>query len=147
MRLIIASLVLLSAVVAAAASMQSEQTREHEVLRTLQASDDAAARRDSAAMERLTAEDYIFHASTGIVQTKTQAIVETMAGASTWTVRKYDSLKVRLYGDIAIVTGTFSIAGASSTYRPGPRLITRIFIRRDGRWQDLGGQATLVSPR
>lgn len=147
MRLIIASLVLLSAVVAAAASMQSERTTEKEVLQTLQASDDAAARRDSAALKRLTAEDYIFHASTGIVQTRGQAIAETMAGASTWTVRKYDSLRVRLYGDIAIVTGTFSIAGASSTYRPGPRLITRIFISRDGRWQDLGGQATLVSPR
>ena len=147
MRLSIASLVLVSAVVATAASTQSDRTTEKEVLQALQASDDAAARRDSAAMERLTAEDYIFHASTGIVQTKVQAIVETMAGASTWTVRKYDGLKVRLYGDIAIVTGTFSIAGASSTYRPGPRLITRIFIRRDGRWQDLGGQATLVPSR
>jgi hypothetical protein len=147
MRLSIASLVLVSAVVATAASTQSDRTTEKEVLQALQASDDAAARRDSAAMERLTAEDYIFHASTGIVQTKVQAIVETMAGASTWTVRKYDGLKVRLYGDIAIVTGAFSIAGASSTYRPGPRLITRIFIRRDGRWQDLGGQATLVPSR
>jgi hypothetical protein len=70
-----------------------------------------------------------------------------MAGGSTWTARRYDDVKVRIYGDVAIVTGVFSITGTSSTYRAGPRLITRLFVRRSGRWQDVGGQATLMQAR
>jgi hypothetical protein len=142
--LIIASSVSLVAVGAVAAYTQQAGTAEKEVLQVLHATDEAADRLDKATMERLTADDYIWHASTGIVQTKAQTIAETMAGGSTWTVRKYDGLKVRIYGDVAIVTGTFSIVGTSTTYRAGPRLITRLFVRRGGRWQDLGGQATLV---
>jgi hypothetical protein len=117
---------------------------EQEVLETLYASDDAADKRQRATLERLTADEYLWHASNGVVQTKEATIAETMAGGSTWAVRKYDGLKVRIYGDVAIVTGTFSIAGTSATYRAGPRLITRLFVRRDGRWQDVGGQATLL---
>lgn len=129
-----------------AAYTQADVRTEREVLRTLHASDEAADRQDEATLARLTADEYLWHASTGIVQTKEQSIAETMAGGSTWNVRKYDGLEVRLYGDIAIVTGTFSIEGTSTTYDAGPRLVTRIFIRRDGRWQDLGGQATLKPP-
>jgi hypothetical protein len=131
---------------AIAAYTRASGDDEKEVLDTMVASDDAADRRDTATLERLTADEYIWHASTGVVQTKEQIIAEAMAGGSTWTVRKYDDLTVRIYADIAIVTGTFSIVGTSDTYRAGPRLITRIFIKRDGRWQDLGGQATLVPP-
>lgn len=147
MRLIIAAVVSWTVAMAAAACTTPAVPPEEEVLQALQASDDAAARRDRSAVERLTAEDYLFHASTGTVQTRADAIVETMAGASTWSVREYDSLKVRVDDDIAIVRGTFVLAGASPTYREGPRLVTRLFIRRDGRWQDLGGQATLVPSR
>jgi ketosteroid isomerase-like protein len=141
-----ALVVSLSMACAAAARAQSVNTAEKEVLQALYASDEAADKRDVATLERLTADEYIWHASTGIVQTKAQTIAETMAGGSTWNVRKYDGLKVRIYGDIAIVTGTFLIEGTSTTYRQGARLITRIFVRRDGRWQDLGGQATLIPP-
>lgn len=131
---------------AAAAYTQSTRSDVQEVLETMHASDDAADRRDTTTLARLTADEYIWHASTGAVQTKEHALAEAAAGGSAWTVRKYDELKVRIYDDIAIVTGTFSIVGTSDTYREGARLITRIFIRRDGRWQDLGGQATLVAP-
>lgn len=142
-----ALLVSLIAVAAVAAYAQSAGRTEREVLQALYALDEAADRRDEATMERLTADEYLWHASTGIVQTKAQSIAETMAGGSTWQVREYDGLEVRVYADIAIVTGTFSIEGSSTTYRAGPRLITRIFIRRDVRWQDLGGQATLIPPK
>lgn len=129
-----------------AAHAQSNGPIEKEVLQTLHELDEAADRRDTATMERLTADEYVFHASTGVVQTKAETIAESLAGGSQWSVRKYEDMEVRVYADIAIVTGTFSIVGMSTTYRQGPRLITRIFIRRDGRWQDLGGQATLIPP-
>jgi hypothetical protein len=142
-----APLISMVAVTAIAACSPNGAANESAVLQTLQASDAAADTRDSAAMNRLTADEYNWHASNGVVQDKGQTIAEAMAGSSKWSVRKYEGLKVRVYGDVAIVTGTFSVAGTSTTYRTGPRLITRLFVRRDGRWQDLGGQGTLLPAR
>jgi hypothetical protein len=139
-----ASLALLLATGAVAAHAQSSGSAEKEVLQAMNAADQADAKRDKAALERLIADDYLWYASNGVAQTKAQSIAETMAGGTTWTGRKYDGLKVRVYGEVAVVTGTMSLVGTSTTYRVGPRLVTRLFIRRDGRWQDLGGQGTLL---
>ena len=130
--------------VAIATLPQARGSTEKEVLHALHASDEAADNRDTVAMNQLTADEYIWHASNGVIQSKAQIIAEALAGASNWSERKYDGLKVRIYGSVAIVTGTFSVTGTSTTYRAGPRLITRLFVRRDGRWQDLGGQGTLI---
>jgi ketosteroid isomerase-like protein len=126
---------------------QSPSSMEKDVLQALYASAEAADKRDKAAMERLTADDYLYHASNGTVQNKTQSIAESMAGSTNWTTRKYDGLKVRIYGDMAVITGTLILSGTSTTYRDGPRRVTLLFIRRDGRWQDLGGQGTLIPAR
>ncbi len=139
-----ASLLLLAVMTTTTAYAQSAAAVEKEVLQALYAADQADEKRDKAALERLIADDYLWHASNGTIQTKAQSIAETMAGGTTWTERKYDGLKVRVYGDMAVVTGTMTLSGKSATYRTGPRLATRLFIRRDGRWQDLGGQGTLV---
>jgi ketosteroid isomerase-like protein len=129
---------------AALAYAQSASSMEKDVLQAMEASDVASDKRDKAAMERLTADDYLWHASNGVPQNKAEAIADSMTGDTTWAKRTYGGLKVRVYGDLAVVTGTMTLAGTSSTYREGPRLVTRLFIRRDGRWQDLGGQGTLV---
>jgi hypothetical protein len=138
------SLLVLAVAATAAAYAQSGSAAEKDVLQAMYAMDQADAKRDKAALERLHADEYLYHASNGKAYTKAQSIADTMAGTTTWTDRKYDGLKVRIYGDVAIVTGTTTLAGKSATYQTGPRLITRLFIRRDGRWQDLGGQGTLV---
>ncbi len=139
-----ASSALLLATGAVAVHAQSAGSTENEVLQVMYATDQADAKRDKAALERLTAVDYLWHGSNGVAQTKAQNIAEAMAGVSTWAERKYDGLKVRFYGDVAVVTGTMTLSGTSTSYRVGPRLVTRLFVRRDGRWQDIGGQGTLI---
>ena len=139
---------LLLATAAVIASVQVPGTvsgaAEKEVLQTLDAVDQATDKRDKAALERLMADEFIYHGSNGVAQTKAQSIAQTTAGGTAWSSRKYDNLKVRIYGDIAVVTGSTELLGASANFKSGPRLFTRIFVRRDGRWQDLGGQMTLV---
>lgn len=144
MKRLCTSLLVLAVVATAAAYAQSGGAAEKEVLQAMYAMDQAEAKRDKAALERLHAEEYLFHGSNGRAYTKAQSIADTMAGTTTWTDRKNDGLKVRIYGDVAIVTGTVTLAGTSTTYQTGARTFTRLFIRRDGRWQELGGQATLV---
>jgi hypothetical protein len=135
---------LVLAVAATTAYAQSGGAAEKEVLQAMNAMDQAERKGDKAALERLHADEYLHHGSNGKAYTRAQSIADAIAGTTTWTDIKYDGLKVRIYGDVAIVTGTSTLAGKSATYQTGPRLITRLFIRRDGRWQDLGGQATLI---
>jgi hypothetical protein len=117
---------------------------EKEVLQTLDAVDQATDQHDKAALDHLMADEFIYHGSNGIAQNKAQSIAQSAAGGTAWKGRKYDNVKVRIYGDIAVVTGSTELLGTSADFKSGGRLFTRIFVRRGGRWQDLGGQMTLV---
>ena len=58
-----------------------------------------------------------------------------------------DDMKVRVYGDVAIVTGRQTLQGTAKGYVSGPRRFTDIFVKRNGRWQCAGGQSTLVAAK
>ena len=64
-----------------------------------------------------------------------------------WTDSKFADLKVRIFGDVAVLTGRQTIQGTAKGYVPGPRRITDIFVKRNGRWQYVGGQSTLEPTR
>jgi hypothetical protein len=117
---------------------------EKDVLQTVDGVDQATDKHDKAALERLMADEFIYHGSNGVAQTKAQSIAQSAAGGTAWSSRKYDNIKVRIYGEIAVVTGSTELVGTSADFKSGQRLFTRIFVRRGGRWQDLGGQMTLV---
>jgi len=54
---------------------------------------------------------------------------------------------VRLYGDVAVLTYRYQ---STETYNGrnsgGDYRVTRILVKRGGRWQLVGGQETRVSP-
>jgi hypothetical protein len=56
---------------------------------------------------------------------------------------RYDSLVVRVFGEVAVLQG---IADNTGTFRGfpfrGKIRYTRIFVRRDGRWQAVAMQQT-----
>ena len=55
-------------------------------------------------------------------------------------------MNVRVYGDAAVVTGLEMLQGTAKDYAAGPRRFTDLWVKRNGRWQQLGGQSTLVAP-
>jgi ketosteroid isomerase-like protein len=75
---------------------------------------------------------------------KADEIADTLSGDSKWTASTFADMKVRIYGDVAIVTGVQTLQGTAKGYVSGPRRITDVFVRRDGRWQMVGGQTTVV---
>ncbi len=81
--------------------------------------------------------------SDGSVLNKTQEIAESMSSDVQWTDSKFADLKVRIFGDVAVLTGRQTIQGTAKGYLPGARRVTDIFVKRSGRWQWAGGQATL----
>jgi ketosteroid isomerase-like protein len=134
----------LAVLAAAPAYSQSPEAAEQAVLKVYRALDQAQFKKDRATMERLMADDYSYTHSNGAVNDKAADIKETMSDDIKWTDTKSDDLKVRTYGNVAVVTGQVTLTGSAKNYVPGPRRFTEIWVKRDGRWQNIGGQTTLV---
>jgi hypothetical protein len=131
-------LLLTTAVVTASAQVPGTASgaAEKEVLQTLDAVDQATDKRDKAALERLMADEFIYHGSNGTAQTKAQSIAQTTAGGTAWSGRKYDNVKVRIYGDIAVVTGSTELLGKSADFKKRPKVVHPHL--REARWPVAG---------
>jgi len=98
---------------------------------------------DTVALSRLLAPDFMEISRLGTVRTRVDNIRDLASGTLHLTSIKYDSLNVRIYGDVAVLTG---IADNTGTMRgfpfAGKIRYTRIFVRKDGRWQAVLMQQT-----
>jgi ketosteroid isomerase-like protein len=83
---------------------------------------------------------------TGTVMTKAQAL--EMCRASRAPIEKFsmDELRVRAFGDAAVVTGrsVFATGGASGVTITSR--FTDVFVRSAGRWQIVASHATRIAP-
>jgi uncharacterized protein (TIGR02246 family) len=135
--------------VSAAAGAQKTDAAEQEI-RTLEAKlNDAIVRADLAFFDRVFAEDFTHTNHTGAFRTKAQWMANHKPGAKS----PYDSfdtedLAVRVYGDTAVVTGRSVPKGRDATGQAitGKFRFTRVWVRRDGRWQAVAFQGTRIDP-
>lgn len=141
----ILALTLLGVLVGVPAHGQKANTAEQQVLKATRDLNEASLiKKDRAAMERFYADDYLYNHSNGTVTNKSQEIAEYMSSDIKWTAQSTDDLKVRMYHDVAIVTGLSTLTGSAKGYASGARRFTEIWVRRNGRWQTVGGQSTIV---
>ncbi len=103
----------------------------------------ALLRADTTALSRMVADEFVEISRLGQLRTRADNIRDIASGELRLTSVKYDSLAVRIYGDVAVLRG---IADNTGTFRGFPfagRIrYMRIFVRRDGRWQAVGMQQT-----
>jgi len=103
----------------------------------------ALLRADTTALSRMVADEFVEISRLGQLRTKADNLRDIASGDLRLTSVKYDSLTVRLYGDVAVLRG---IADNTGTFRGFPFSGTipylRIFVRRDGRWQAVAMQQT-----
>ena len=142
------ALTLLGVLVSVPARAQKPGTAEQQVLKATRELDQASLlKKDRATMERFYADDYVYNHSNGTVTNKSQEIAEYMSSDLKWTAHTTDNLKVRMYHDVAVVTGISTLTGSAKGYASGPRRFTEIWVRRNGRWQTIGGQSTIIPAR
>ena len=105
----------------------------------------ALLRADTTALARMVADEFVEISRLGQLRTKADNIRDIASGALRLTSVKYDSLTVRIYGEVAVLTG---IADNTGTFRgipfAGKIRYTRVFLRRDGRWQAVAMQQTAL---
>jgi hypothetical protein len=100
---------------------------------------------DTVALSRMLAPEFVEISRLGTVRTRADNIRDIASGALHLTAVAYDSLTVRVYGGVAVLTG---IADNTGTMRgfpfSGKIRYTRVFVRRDGRWQAVLMQQTMM---
>lgn len=105
----------------------------------------ALLKADTTSLSHMTADDFVEISRFAQLRTKADNIREIGSGDLKLTSVKYDSLTVRIYGDVAILRG---IADNTGTFRgfpfAGKLRYTRVFVRRDGRWQAMAMQHTMM---
>jgi uncharacterized protein (TIGR02246 family) len=102
---------------------------------------------DAAALERMTADDYTFITLRGELRTKSEIVKGFQSGSFKYESRQISDLRIRVYGDTAVVTGRSTQKGRENGKDySGDYRFTRVYIKQNGRWMSVALQTTLVQP-
>jgi hypothetical protein len=126
-----------------AAAAQSPSTPEDSLRAAESARAQALLHADTVALSRLVAAEFVEVSRLGTLRSRADNIRDIASGDLRLTSIKYDSLTVQIYGDVAILRGIADNTGAFHGFPfAGKIRYTRIFVRRDGRWQAVAMQQT-----
>jgi uncharacterized protein (TIGR02246 family) len=140
-------LILVLSTLIAAQAKQHEGDSDTSISKALQATEqswlNAEKNHDAAAFEKIVADDWIAITPDGKSQTKAERAAEITSGhVDSATL---GNMKVRVFGDTAVVTGTDdetdTIDGKKSTDH---YIWTDVFVKRDGRWLAVASQTAQV---
>jgi ketosteroid isomerase-like protein len=124
---------------------RSGSTLEDSVRAIEAARGQALLRADTAALSFMVADDFVEVSRLGTLRSKAANLRDISSGDLKLTSVKYDSLQVRIYGQVAVLQG---IADNEGTFRgmpfSGKIRYTRVFVRRDRRWQAVAMQQTTM---
>ena len=131
------------AVLLSAASAQdaAEQLKKLEMDRAA-----AVVKGDVATLDKQTSDDYVLITMNGKTSDKAQMLDAFKSGQSKLTADDLSDLKVRVYGNAAVVTGKADVKGTlGGQDATGQVLFTRVYVKKGGRWQSVSFQQTRIS--
>jgi ketosteroid isomerase-like protein len=107
---------------------------------------DVMVRADAAAWSRYIADEWILTTPKGTFVTKPMTQADLKEGALRIESFRLDDVKVRVYGDTAVVLGLIT---EKTKFRDkdtsGQRRFTDVFVKRDGRWQAVASHESDVA--
>ena len=106
---------------------------------------EASLHRDVDFSLRTLADDYVAISPLGQVTTKQDSVSARKSGKLRYDTINVSDMVVRVYGDTAVVTARADVKGHQlGEDFSGPYRYTRVWVRRDGRWQTVSYQATVT---
>jgi len=143
----LALLVAAFSVIQAAPGVGANDSAEREIGRLEAEWNAAHVRGDATALERIFAEDLVVIVPGMRVMTKADSLGMFTSGRMTFERYETSETRIRTYDDAAIVTGRLRrarvVAGASAE---DDWRCTKMYLRRDGRWQVVSFHASNASP-
>ena len=108
---------------------------------------EAHPRLDLTILEHLLHPDYIIVQPGGKIETKAEVLASYRTGMRHWDTAQADQLDIRLYGDTAIVIGRWRASGqyGPERFKYAARFLS-IWVKQEGRWQNIAYQATEIEP-
>ncbi len=106
---------------------------EPELIKLEEELGEAVVKRDRATMDRMVADDATIGIAEGFFVTEQQVLDYVQSGAFKLNSMTWEDLKVRTYGDMAVVTGALRWTDADG--QRGRDVLTDIWHKRDGGWQ------------
>jgi len=127
-----------------ASSTPHDQEAIREVMDLERQSKEAAIRRDVPFVERTLADDYVGIGPLGAVVTKAETVAARKGAQLHYDSIEITEMVVRLYGSTAVVTARAEVKGSElGEDFSGPYRFTRVWVKRNGRWQTVSYQATV----
>jgi len=103
--------------------------------------------RDRAAIEQIIAPDWTAIGPNGLITTREELMAPVFElGIQHIDVLDIDDVRVRVFDDVAVVTGRTHVVGRYAETSYDARLrFTDLFIRRSGRWQAVASHTSMLS--
>jgi len=127
---------------------QTPSTVESELIKLENEWATAWQKKDAAFLQKLFADEYLSTDQDGNTYTKAQELANVSDPGTSVTSFALTDLKVHVYGETALVTGLNTYKGTlkgkdmSGAYR-----FTDVLVKRDGRWQVVATQGSLVAKK
>jgi ketosteroid isomerase-like protein len=97
-------------------------------------------------VDRLLADDYLGISANGTLETKADELTRRRSGSLHITQLDLSDIKVRIYGDTAVVTSKADLIGKNGDRDISGRYrYTRVYSNRDGQWRIVSFEASRVS--
>ena len=106
----------------------------------------AVVKGDVAAIEAMTSDDYMLINANGQWSDKAATMNDIKTGRIKLTANEISDMKVRVYGDTAVVTGKSVAKGTMGGREVGPVMFTRVYVKMKGKWQSVAFQQTPILP-
>jgi ketosteroid isomerase-like protein len=101
--------------------------------------------KDAAFLNRILADDWSYLGPQGVM-TKKQHLAELKSPSGGLEFETIVDVKVRVFGDTAVVTGSANQKSSENgKVTSGHYIWTDVFVKRGGRWQAVNSQDTLVT--
>ena len=144
----LAQLMLSPAPARAEGSTAAAASAEAEVRQAIRDYDEALRRADAAAVERFWATEYTFVNPRGERLSRADRVANLRTGRTALDSVAHvpQDERIQIYGDIALYTTLLKISGRySGEAEQGQFRAQVVWVRRDGRWQQLATQMTPVA--
>ena len=108
---------------------------------------DATMKGDAAALERVLADDLTYTHSSGRSETKAEFINALRSGAMKYEAIEYGEMKVRVYGNTAILTTDAKVKVVSRGQPNSFQLrLLHVYVKNKPGWQLTAHQSTRLTP-
>ncbi len=106
----------------------------------------ALGRNDTAALDRIYADDYTLVNESGVLTTKAPRLAAIRSGELKYESVSFDDVNVRMYGNTAVATYRVTSKGQSKGQDIGGQFrATSTYVKMKGRWQLVAAQVTRIT--